>query len=423
MFVVSMLKYIISFSFVSFSMERLDSDDTLSKLSEYSGSCKEVDTVYKTTEMLYKVVQFANVAFFSGNLEVAYQVLRDALRLFTRLNNSKAIAVASNNLGNTMLTMYRTMTDSEEDKMCGMSKHQVIEKGTAFFSQSIKLGESAYDEFYNKQGWSEECLVFMQFLANRYFNRAIFFLTTSRDHENRKEAESLGFRDLLITGDMDCEIVNQCLESGFRINRVERYELMLSRCRGLLGLVELGYGSDELFLDDQITSVYDDLKNALKTRSTNPLFKEVSVSGRMQKLDVELIRYFHLAKHDDINAARVAIRMLIEDEYIFPDAEEEAIKVLLLYMGTANDENAPSDEDGLIVLELQSLISNLESDYVKRVSQKRDSFNESTGNLRSLNISAVSDKSVNIDESSKASSQRRSTLKHSMKGDFTMELF
>ena len=112
----------------------MDSDDTLSKLSEYSGSCKEVDTVYKTTEMLYKVVQFANVAFFSGNLEVAYQVLRDALRLFTRLDNSKAIAVASNNLGNTMLTMYRTMTDNEEDKMCGMSKHQVIEKGTAFFS-------------------------------------------------------------------------------------------------------------------------------------------------------------------------------------------------------------------------------------------------------------------------------------------------
>jgi len=409
-------------------MDRLDSDDTLSKLSEYSGSCKEIDTVYKTTEMLYKVVQFANIAFFSGDLEVAYQVLRDALRLFTRLDNSKAIAVASNNLGNTMLTMYRTMTENEEDKMCGMSKHQVIEKGTAFFSQSIKLGESAYDEFYDKQGWSEECLVFMQFLANRYFNRAIFFLTTSRDHENRKEAESLGFRDLQITGDMDCEIVNQCLESGFRINRVERYELMLSRCRGLLGLVELGYGSDELFLDDQITSVYDDLKTALKTRSTNPLFKDVSVAGRMQKLDVELIRYFHLAKSDDINAARVAIRMLIEDEYIFPDAEEEAIKMLLLYMDTAHDENAPADEDGLIVIELQSLLGTLESDYVKRVSQKKNSFNESTSslgnlNLRSLNTSAISDKSVDVNESSKASSQRRSTLKQSMKGDFTMELF
>ena len=230
-----------------------------------------------------------------------------------------------------------------------------------------KFYELSFLIFYvtEKKGWSEECLVFMQFLANRYFNRAIFFLTTSRDHENRKEAESLGFRDLQITGDMDCEIVNQCLESGFRINRVERYELMLSRCRGLLGLVELGYGSDELFLDDQITSVYDDLKIALKTRSTNPLFKDVSVAGRMQKLDVELIRYFHLAKSDDINAARVAIRMLIEDEYIFPDAEEEAIKMLLLYMDTAHDENAPVDEDGLIVLELQSLISTLESDYVK----------------------------------------------------------
>ena len=44
------------------------------------------------------------------------------------------------------------------------------------------------------------CLVFMQHLANRYFNRAIFFLTTSADHENQSEAQALGFRDLQITG-------------------------------------------------------------------------------------------------------------------------------------------------------------------------------------------------------------------------------
>ena len=246
-------------------MESSNSDDAISNLSDCKGSCREVDSVYKTTEMLYKVVRFANVAFFSGDLEVAYNVLRDALRLFTRLDNSKAVAVASNNLGNTMLTIYRTMeANGGSDEMCGLTRKIVVQKGTAFFAQSIRFGEVAYDKFYgeceersfnlqndslhtfhnhfflypsnkmlnviDEQGWSEECLVFMQHLANRYFNRAIFFLTTSADHDNPKEAQALGFRDLQITGDMDEEIVNQCLESGFRINRTVSLESAIHVC-------------------------------------------------------------------------------------------------------------------------------------------------------------------------------------------------
>merc|ERR1712176_1272387 len=119
------------------------------------------------------------------------------------------------------------MLETEQDVMCSMTKSEVVEKGAAYYNHSIKLGEEAYDEFYNQQGWSEECLVFMQFLANRYFNRAVFFLTTSSDNKSREEAEKLGFRDLQIAADMDVEIVDQCLEMGFRIDRVERYELMM----------------------------------------------------------------------------------------------------------------------------------------------------------------------------------------------------
>lgn len=121
------------------------------KLSEFRGSCVEIDTMYKTIEMLYRVVEFANYAFFSGEVEVAYKVLGDALRLFTRLDNKKAIAVASNNLGNAMLTVYRTMKTTGNEEMCGLSKIDVIAKGTAYFSHSIELGEKIYDDFYNTQ--------------------------------------------------------------------------------------------------------------------------------------------------------------------------------------------------------------------------------------------------------------------------------
>lgn len=61
-----------------------------------------------------------------------------------------------------MLTIYRTMKASGEEVMCGLSKKEVIDKGTAYFTHSIKLGEEGYDNFYNEQGWSEECLVFMR---------------------------------------------------------------------------------------------------------------------------------------------------------------------------------------------------------------------------------------------------------------------
>lgn len=115
-------------------------------MKKHKGSCREVGNVYKTVEMLYTVVQYANVAFFSGDLALATRVLRDALRLFTRLENDKAIAIACNNLGNTMLTIYRTMDTTGDKEFCGMSKETVIEKGMAYFAQSIKLGETAYGE-------------------------------------------------------------------------------------------------------------------------------------------------------------------------------------------------------------------------------------------------------------------------------------
>jgi len=409
---------------------RITNDD-ISKLSNYSGSCLEVDSVYQTIEVLYQVVEFANSAFFSGEFEIAYQVLVDALRLFTRLDNKKAIAVASNNLGNTMLSVYRTMKASGYDEMCGLSKTDVVAKGTAYFCHAIKLGEEAYDDFFNKQGWSEECLVFMQHLANRYFNRAIFFLTTSCDNDRRKEVESLGFRDLQIAADMDVEIVDQCLEMGFKINRVERYDLMMIRVRGLLALVEAGYTPEELSVEDQINDVYNDLMKAMKNPSQHELFKNVTFAARMQKFDTELIKYFSLAKNDTTNAARVAIRMLIEDEYIFPDAEQEAIKALLVYVNAAEDENCPN---GDIVEELESVLETLKDKSLQRMERSiTETFRSSSLGIRtSLNFSTSrshvsSTRSIGGKEEYQFAEQKPeilySSIKQCCRGDITMELF
>ena len=270
----------------------------------------------------------------------------------------------------------------------------------------------------------------MQFLANRYFNRAVFFLTTSKDHKNPKEAESLGFRDLQITGDMDLEIVDQCVEMGFKINRVERFELMMSRVRGLLGLVKLGYSPDELFIEDQINDVYKDLSKAMKNPSSE-LFKDVPMAGRMQKLDTELIKYLRDAKGDNTNAARVAVRMFVEDEYLYPEAEQEAVKMLLIYLKKAEDKNCPADEDGLIAEELELVANALELCVSNPERALRRSTASSSGHfveankLGALSLSlqtAVTRGSVTERPENKTG-RRSSAKRESMRDDVTMELF
>ena len=426
-------------------------------LSEHKGSCREVDSVYETMEMLYKVVRFANNAFFAGDLEKAYDVLKDSLKLFIRLNNKKAIAVASNNLGNTMLTMYRTMAISGDETMCGLSKKDIVAKGTAYHAHAIKLGEEAYDLFYNEQGWSEECLSFMQFLANRYFNRAMFLLTVKDDHAHPKEAESMGFRDLQITSDMDVEIVDQCLEMGFKIDRVERYDLMMSRVRGLLALSKLGYSAKDLEIDEHVKCLFRDLKNALKNPG-HELFETVSPAGRMQKLDVELIKYLLQAKEDSTNAARVAIRMLVEDEYISCYSQQEAYRALLLFMDEeeeAEEEDddlkgypcRPHDKDGDIKMELRTCETALEVDFNRRA---RSSFalyrmgssgrgGNSFSNMRSMRgkfdsserktkTSSNDDEIENDVSETQTQTEKRMkrisiSMRESTRGDVTMESF
>ena len=112
--------------------------------------------------------------------------------------------------------------------MCGMHKREVVSKGTAYFRTSIKLGEESYDKFFEEQGWSPECLTFMQHLSSRYFNRAMFLLAMKNYHSKPMESEQLGLRDLQISKDMDVEVVGMlpplCInESNFEFTSTPSY--------------------------------------------------------------------------------------------------------------------------------------------------------------------------------------------------------
>ena len=66
------------------------------------GGSSEVVQVYHLFSKLYKIVRGSNVAFFSGNLAWAYNFINEALKLFRKVGDEKAIGIACSNLGNTL---------------------------------------------------------------------------------------------------------------------------------------------------------------------------------------------------------------------------------------------------------------------------------------------------------------------------------
>lgn len=385
---------------------------------------REIVNVVETMETLYKIVQSANVAYFAGDVEKAYYVLADAARLFKRLENCKAEGVANNNLGNTMLAFYRSIQDTGVDQVCGFSKREVIGKGMGYYHRAIQLGEKAYDGFYEAEGWSPSCLEFMQHLSNRYFNRAMFLLTVKDGHERPAELEELGFRDLQIAFDMDVEIVDQGTEVGWNVRGADKmFEVFLSRIRGHLSLLEMGY-EDKWELDEALEKAFDLLKTELRAASS-PLFKEFSPAGRMQQIEAELIRY-QILKDDLECAAQIAIRMLVEDETTLQEAQLKALGALVLYF---NDlvEKGNEETKEYVLTDLKEYQARLQ-----RASAEHDKFksgwDEETATLpaslkKSMRNFLTDSETDSKMEPNKRDLFRLSSLRASTRGDVTMEVF
>lgn len=298
-----------------------------------------------------------------GHLKKAYETLHDALALFEKVDNSKAIGIANNNLGNVMLTMYRTMLKMSVSAFGGMSREQVIRRGCHYFKRSIDSGEEALARINNEEGWSEAYLIFMQQLSNRYFNRAIFLLTVCKDHPDADEAENQGYTDLSTCKDMDREVVDSGETVGFKGDANVQFELLLGRIKGLLLLMKMGY-DDEWGIDELLDEAQSTLLSAFRIRNNNrhamesDLFRDLEPAGQMQRLEGVWIEYYGLMSRrrggDDplseaersstktssdhggalcdtvaaYKAASFGIRMLVEDDYVIGDAALLALRAL-----------------------------------------------------------------------------------------------
>ena len=57
------------------------------------GGSSEVRQVYNSFSKLYKTVRVSNIAFFNGNLAFARNVTNDALKLYRKIGDKKAVGI------------------------------------------------------------------------------------------------------------------------------------------------------------------------------------------------------------------------------------------------------------------------------------------------------------------------------------------
>ena len=337
---------------------------------------------------------------------MAYRVLEDALAIFEKLGNDKAIAVASNNLGNVMLAMYREMVSTPEmKKYCGLTKKQILTKGRQHFENSIKLGEKAYDEFHANEGWTSNCLDFMQHLSNRYFNRALFTLMVKKETKRPDEFVESGSRDLEIARDMDLEIIEYGEDAGFnRENRAHKlFHANLVRARGHNFLLEMNY-PDEVMLkknypeDWELDNRVDELFTLVQKeyeRGYSELFADVNVIGRLQEAETEIMRYKKLTGDLEMSA-KIAIRMLYEDAFVFASAFSTAIEILVAYVDTMDIDDDSRSE---LKMKLSECVDSLDRD-LERADEEATRVSSGSLHFDSLSEAVSSKISMKLEGSS-----------------------
>eukprot|EP00957_Ditylum_brightwellii_P128846 9829102-Ditylum_brightwellii.AAC.1 len=136
----------------------------------------------------------------------------------------------------------------------------------------------------------------------------------------------------------------------------------MSRVSGLLELLKLSYPDDwnlEELLDDALTLIKSVINNP-----SNDLFLNLGPAGRMQQLDCQMINYINATGGSSDEAAKIAIRMLVEDEYILSDAYITAVGAMIKYAGSS--ENLPFDR-AAVTSELFSIRSLVK----KEIDEKR----------------------------------------------------
>lgn len=287
------------------------------------GGSKETSNVYNSFAKLYKIIRISNTAFFSGNLEWAYSSIIDALKLFRRIDDEKAIGVACNNLGNTLQAMCRGIKSLE---CCRLIPDACIVKvAIAHYNEAIEIAESQFEEAKTEL----EKSAFAQQLADRLFNRGLFFFTIQGCNDCApRDSRDRGLEDLKRARFLDEDVKGFYVARDLLMTHSTEYFLrVLRRAEGLLEVYEDKEVRDLWDVNSLIVDA-DSILAACWEMPSAPLFQELTPVGRLQQLEATAIKW-DLCRGREFDASRLAMRMFAEDEYILEDTFVKAAGGLL----------------------------------------------------------------------------------------------
>ena len=297
------------------------------------GGSSEVRQVYNSFSKLYKTVRVSNIAFFNGNLAFARNVTNDALKLYRKIGDKKAVGIACNNLANIFHAMCSYGPSEDSNRLDGSLVQDCCDRSPD--ACSVRMAIALYDETISIAHFQlglassdEEKADFTQQLADRLFNRALFLLLVANEKCAPQNARAKALADIERVRDMDFDVKEFLVDRKILLQRSSDYFYrLLHRCMGLLEY----YGDEDLRQIWDLNELVEDADRFLFAawdHPTAPLFEQVTRIGRLQQLECVAMR-LDICKGRQILAARLAMRMFAEDEYILEEAFAVSASVLL----------------------------------------------------------------------------------------------
>ena len=294
-----------------------------------------MNRIYDSLTKLIKVVRMSNVAFFSGNLEWAQEIISDALRLFRKIEDQKACGIACNNLGNCLHAMARE-TDALGEMRSG-SKSNLLDnygKAMSLFNEAVVIGERVFNEATDEGDKAD----FAQRLADRLFNRALFSLFSSSNGTAPDGVRDLAFQDLGRVQELDGDVKDFWLERKLLLKQSGRcFDRLLRRIHGLIDFYE-DKDVISFWNPSKLIAEADQILIAAWNQPDAGLFEDLTPVGRLQQLEDAAMRLDILkGRHED--AARLAMRMFAEDELILENSFTSAARSLAEFMRSGDSES------------------------------------------------------------------------------------
>eukprot|EP00934_Nitzschia_sp_Nitz4_P003356 Nitzschia sp. Nitz4//scaffold43_size134323//100713//106351//NITZ4_003315-RA/size134323-augustus-gene-0.225-mRNA-1//1//CDS//3329551996//3346//frame0 len=312
-------------------VQRVNSGRIEYDMPPLKGGSREATKVYSSFSKLYKIVRMSNSSFFLGDYARAHYIAQDALKLFRKIGDEKAVAIACNNIGNTLLALS---VQKREKNSClfveggACCVHEAISK----FDEAIEIGTKEFAE----GDTDAKKATYAQQLGDRHFNRAMCLLHSLDDSCCPEGAKEKAYADILRCREYCRGVQEYLLHEKLMFKQSDVvFERWIRRIHALSFLFSLDSTVWQIWDVNEIVEQADLMLQAAWDQANAPLFRDVTRVGRLQQLEGAVVE-LELVSGRLEEATQLSMRMLVEDEFLIGPSFVTAADTLLRYMKEPN---------------------------------------------------------------------------------------